>query len=1122
MARIVMLPRPKDPEHDWPQTSTFFALDYPPVHQNLGPDEDLAAEGIPSPWAQMLLRVWRLQNQAVPSGLEAVGQLQVILLLQFLGYLEGEIVRLTPGDQGFGRLAKVIGLLGGDSDQILFWRGRGLPELEDRRVVAGSRSACIFFPAADVNLEDLKRALLKRHGPGSKRQFLDAMGRVTEPAFGMTLAEYLAALGRAAGNANWGIALGSWEADLRELGGRAVPTAHTGLVLPGHGVRDRLEFRRWVDMAPWDCPLCVENGRSWMNFSGPPQRLSAANGTVLCSEHRVPIRKESGTRAPVGYTDFGSHLEQGVLYVWTDEETWPVPRTRSSEISPNADGTGVVTHYFNRQAVEVHGRLLSRDKVVLASVAWMSRRDGQDPQPVDVPVRAEYVPLLGRCERDDIGRRWLIEFKGRPDIVKIEFPEPGARTPWKTSTILVWPPRRVPHWGIDYVAVSAPQATQLRFRIVSQQENDRFEVSPPLRLLGLYRVLKANIAFIEVGEGTDDGFRPLGLLRAGRAKDEVPKVNQGKAEVVLDFGTSNSAVLWRLPGSATSNFVRSGVLPMDLAGSVCQVTFSEDEFKNLLRAVTVLLQWYPEDGEPKPFVPSLLADPDRSTPGGERCIPPRTWGLKALMGDRPRVVGNLKWGDWNVAAVCERVASYLELLLLPALWDLRKNGVTSWSLKATYPLAFGDNRLATYQRLVNDLVIALSPLTGLELPALEFHSESAAAAALLERGQMTHEMSLDLGGGTMDMAVLVGAAGQGVTGKPPGSVLAADSLPYGGRDFVRAIVTAYAPFLPKILRDQSLPILDVAGRGYDESLANFYVEHLEAIIHQGGAAALIPLLQHPPAGVGGPEFLMPRVDLRLRWEAMLAGLQLYVRRMLQGAIASIPAKGPNRMVSISFNLLGQGWELLRLFDPRVPPIDLLGPRLKAIATAVVRDQGTEAVQVAVQTIPNVRNSKTAVVEGADILPPTAAIRPSSAFLSRALDADKRDTFVGMSLLSGTQEIVPLTMRVRELKPDLRPDFPGDVGYRLLLDQLWAEVPVTEQLEGTTVVQLRERVKKHLIGSARYQQVHSITNVEEHLVLRGQTSFNRAWPPGRASLPTSSLLGDFLVKVWKEVWSKTSL
>ena len=86
---VPLLPRPKDPDDDWgQQPAGFFALEVADVRQKLALMEHLAPEGIASPWAQLHFVNWMLEDQGAAVGREAVQVLKVVVLLQFLGYLE--------------------------------------------------------------------------------------------------------------------------------------------------------------------------------------------------------------------------------------------------------------------------------------------------------------------------------------------------------------------------------------------------------------------------------------------------------------------------------------------------------------------------------------------------------------------------------------------------------------------------------------------------------------------------------------------------------------------------------------------------------------------------------------------------------------------------------------------------------------------------------------------------------------------------------------------------------------------------------------------------------------------------------------------------------------------------
>src|SRR5689334_11146685 len=109
MARIIMLPRPRAPEGWGESESGFFELKKERLISNLSRDEQLSAQGIPSPWARVMLMKWRLEDQGTPSGSAAVSEIRRLILAQFLGYLTGEPVNLSDsGIGGFGRLCAVL------------------------------------------------------------------------------------------------------------------------------------------------------------------------------------------------------------------------------------------------------------------------------------------------------------------------------------------------------------------------------------------------------------------------------------------------------------------------------------------------------------------------------------------------------------------------------------------------------------------------------------------------------------------------------------------------------------------------------------------------------------------------------------------------------------------------------------------------------------------------------------------------------------------------------------------------------------------------------------------------------------------------------------------------------
>jgi hypothetical protein len=233
---------------------------------------------------------------------------------------------------------------------------------------------------------------------------------------------------------------------------------------------------------------------------------------------------------------------------------------------------------------------------------------------------------------------------------------------------------------------------------------------------------------------------------------------------------------------------------------------------------------------------------------------------------------------------------------------------------------------------------------------------------------------------------------------------------------------------------------------------------------------------------------------------------------LEGAIRN-PTPGfaaniQGQRISVGFNLLGQGWELLRFLDAS-SPAEYLRSRLEGICREVANEVGAALPdEPIVQALPSDVNPKTAVVEGALRLDQQPAQAPA-AFL--ALDADTRNTFIGMVLcIDGSGGILDPSTRISQLGPQQRPNFAGDIGYGRLLEELWLQIPE----------RYRKRVKDHLLGSWAYRSHYVCDSVEKHVILRGQNSFNNAWRFNRH--PQTSLLADFLTDVWKPIWAETAL
>jgi hypothetical protein len=428
-------------------------------------------------------------------------------------------------------------------------------------------------------------------------------------------------------------------------------------------------------------------------------------------------------------------------------------------------------------------------------------------------------------------------------------------------------------------------------------------------------------------------------------------------------------------------------------------------------------------------------------------------------------------------------------------------------LKATYPLAFETeslNKRVMYNDVIKNLITSLCA-SGLTVPQpenLSLFSESEAGAASLQKPNSSFEVTLDLGGGTLDVAVLIGLAGSELYGLPLGTVVAADSLLYGGRDFLRAIVTAYGRYL-----------LSEPTKGTNTAdQAALELEQLECDLHEGRIEGLLGKLNDADLKATR-DGKSPNQDRKWRWEALMAGVSLYVKRLLEGVISARDLRGNDAKsstgVSLGFYLLGQGWELLRLGEPTSDVRGIMERRLKEICAAVEKSTGVKIAQPVVQTPFGEVDPKTAVVLGALNLKTKASIHSVESYAHESEDQAIRETFLGMKL-NTDGNAVAATTPLRELRKEARPKDSGDPGYAVLLEDLWQEVPEDK----------RTNVRNWLLMSEPYRKARSASTVEAALILEGQTTYGNAWPPG--DRPKLSLLGEFLSKVWRRAWTEFPL
>jgi len=1078
VALLKLLPKEsKNLSYSGPDKISRTALDSNQLSSNVAPPTDkdpIAVGSIPSAWLAVYAAKWALFNEQDRKYATANEKIRLIILSQFFGILQPK--ELGSKDPGFQRL---FGLLrdqdpakGQDGSQLklLVWRLISPKSPHDGRIVAGSHPGMIFFPAAsleDAVLPEMKAEIDRRVGDlvDWSKSILDD-GFVSHPIVAGVLAEYLDVLCGAPNQAvgsEWRQALGKWSKQLNK---------------------------------------------------------QSTSGSY--SQNRKSIAQS---------------LSNG----------WP-----------------------QFQTIDLRDDIAPWDQIFALSTRRLSR---PDRDVVDWPVDGKWAKVVTSCNHGADG--WTVtlsdgrkKWKAFPVVAD----EKQVRTAvWGVSTILVWPHKTAAGWNINYIAASTNEPREARYKVLFQRwkekeqtsSSDRASMKPStaqeledelrrtneLEIDRLYRI-DGEIKFVELGELDEDGnFISLGLLKLDRGSAIPESQDKNIATVVLDFGTSNSVVLWSTV-DGQSSFVKFGTSFEDFVKEGHRLTYDDQTYQNLCAAVAALPMWYfppintrdrngktkqvPDSNfTPFDFLPSLLALPEKSAAvediGASGTIPARKRSLTLLGKEgRRRFVSALKWANWDSGDNSAHLRSLLELLLLPALWALREAGVAKWRLEATYPLAFSQEQRRKYAEVLKDLCEELDQFTGTKIQSdgdvfatVRFSESEAGAASCLQAGGDL-AVTLDLGGGTLDVAVFTRERDVGSFKKK--TLIAFDSLKYGGRDFLHAALVACASVVKSIFAQEVPP--RVAERAKDPY--EFYIECLEAEIQEPPYPWITEILSLKIHELEEPRRIIEennfrkyyRDEIACRAEALLSGIVLYIRRLVEGAvgIAFSGDTSKSQPLHIDFYLLGQGWGLIPPMLNRPAengsPVQLMTQRL---ANALGQ-------QISVHPAANGTNKST-TLNGFDPLAKTAVTRGAAVLCSVQQEMKRselvnawiqgggyelRPTFVGMNFATDSGQPLldankPLCRRVRAEEWSGKLSRESQLSaYKTLVDTLFEHIP-----EGG--FDTREKTRELL---------KELDPEDKRLVEWGVDLLNREWLQPNNML-TRSLLGMFLEESWLRLWSKVS-
>jgi hypothetical protein len=887
----------------WPPAQAGGVVQIEPqgIVQNLLWTDSLEARGYSDPWAPARAFEARLRHGAAP----AIDVLELLLLFPFLGLVEFRRLVLRRDDPSVLKrtLARSSPTIDQNTDTGLYLLRRGDGSLS---VIAGSVSPrWTIFPSAtysDLNAgERLRRVLLELRGEESPDPALSfRSGRIE--LLDNSLRDQFRSLVRSLAQSERVADGGPWRSHLVQLARGAEPL--TGWVAPPEllpmGTRQ----------AEWACPQHQVEGRQWSLDSAIPEVvIDVVQTRVLCAAHHVEL-VVGGTTVRLEALGAGVLVsgDQKKLIFWVDE----LPSADLKSVEDTSTDRMLAYRGVNGPRFRIRGSPLTLKNVQCEP---MSVPPGPDGGPTStLPLRSEFLGLLESQEWNAGRSLWSLRLKGRSKAFEV------AGAPFTAGDIdsgsVVWP-REVPaRWNMSIVgAYSVADGVGL----VSADEQGA--VHGPLWQGAVFLADQGGVEpkfWVYRKGGVDRGAIPI------PRRGSTPTLESGTAAyLAVDFGTSSTTVAFRLPGSAGNTFVQHGVAR---PSEECLMPSVGAKFPgSLLEALGVFSAWYATTS-PSPLLGTLLVRKRTTNGGGEQhAVVPREPALIRHLKPDPRtdILADLKWRD-PAHSPRNAMVQYLTRVMIPAVHELALAGASEVRVAASYPLAFDRTRLAQFQGSMEEAVKLLERASGLKFAPPGYLSESHAGIQALAAEFADLRMTIDLGGGTTDLALL-GSRDQ---------VLAAESIRIGGRDLLSALCGKQDP---ASIRSR------LASRLFNGALdgaAGLPIYALiETLYQSAGATAVLAELQP-----------VNQIEVRQACGALLAAIALAARQLLRATGLGGPAR-----VNVAF--LGQGWLIV---DPHL----MLGLSETAVFEVLEKEVAPAFQLSRVPPPPDPRKRKLLLAEGA--------------------------------------------------------------------------------------------------------------------------------------------------------------
>ena len=571
-----------------------------------------------------------------------------------------------------------------------------------------------------------------------------------------------------------------------------------------------------------------------------------------------------------------------------DQQGWPIWLQRLLDVSNNEWRTDLEApegslNNFTEMTHEVQLRHMKT--INLVSVRKITKHifckkivefeTGEKP---DIPIKAQYLPLLDIAETKFTGDSYSVKLNGWPHAFEwnpLKFIK-GHQTQSLRASILYWPNFKAANWMVNYLFF-VPSTVFSAYRPKLKLLSESYEALGELTGTDGCKTDRP-VEFIEVILDAE----PCGVF-----KDNRKMVGNGQTAVTLsiDFGTTHTSLGTKDANTGQYQLFNFEDMTHDRLGMRYFKDSSDDEIQNVRKSCF----WFPcgsFSGGLTVLPSELVFKAPTLLPQGDEVLkdPIKNFMIPHPLIDRDLLhqitIDNFKWKDREPFTQEELIRTYLKIVLHMALGVLRRRDLClNVALVPTYPLAFGREMHDSYKELLlggngNGLLSEVEKETGVKLSLAivnsgrglqELVTESHAAKEFCAGAEGRAEMVVDIGGGTTDIALWTN-----------GNTLV-DSIKYGANKYLDYLASKFQTY-PAHIDD-----------------INERIIALQKIIRQNGIREVLKI--YPAAHKSTAQQAIDR---------FFQGLFEYIRRMLTAADTK----------QVHIYPVGNGW---RLIEGYVPP-----------------------------------------------------------------------------------------------------------------------------------------------------------------------------------------------------------